>query len=131
MGSVAMAGGRWTGMICCLLLVSSAAKQPVNRDTELKPDEADQTEKIPDVKSLKRYIFEAEKKVEKTEMSKEEADTESGTALAIGDTLKELESEHAVQEEMEMETAIDCEVGEWSKFGKCDKPCDGGQMERT
>merc|ERR1711924_366161 len=30
-----------------------------------------------------------------------------------------------------METAIDCEVGEWSKFGKCDKPCDGGQMERT
>lgn len=141
-----MAGGRWTGMICGLLLVCSAAvvladesaslaasasKPPVDRETELKPDEADKTEKIPDVKSLKRYIYEEEKQVEKTEMSKEEADTESGTALAIGDTLKELESEHAVQEEMEMETAIDCEVGEWGKFGKCDKPCDGGTMERT
>merc|ERR1711988_781204 len=30
-----------------------------------------------------------------------------------------------------MEISIDCEVGEWGKFGKCDKPCDGGLMKRT
>merc|ERR1711871_1542125 len=97
---------------------------------ELKPDEEEKTDKIPDVKSLRKYIFAEEAKVQKQEMSKLDADGGSGEEVAIGDTLKELDAEHAVEEEMTMEVSVDCEVSEWGKFSKCDKPCDGGKMQR-
>merc|ERR1711939_139742 len=143
MGTGEMAGQQWTGVLCGLLLVCSTAlvlaeetaslasdtwKPPVDRSTELKPAEADKTEAIPDVKSLKRYIYNEEQNVEKAEMSKLDQDGGAGKEVAIGDTLKELDAEHAVEEQMQI--AIDCEVGEWGKYGKCDKPCDGGVMKR-
>jgi len=95
---------------------------------DLDPDEADGLDKIGDVKSLKKYIFNAEKQTEEKEISK--LNSGEGEEIAIGDTLKEMESEHAVEDEMQSEIQIDCEVGEWGKFSACDKPCDGGQMRR-
>lgn len=50
---------------------------------------------------------------------------------AIGDTLKSMEAKHAVEEELESEVATNCEVGEWSPYGKCSASCDGGKQERT
>jgi hypothetical protein len=124
-------------VVCCAAAVLAAEEsmsltgsEAGPRDTELKPDEEEKTDKIPDVKSLRKYIFAEEAKVQKDEMSKLDADGGSGEEVAIGDTLKELDAEHAVEEEMTMEVSVDCEVSEWGKFSKCDKPCDGGKMQR-
>merc|ERR1712188_201144 len=50
--------------------------------------------------------------------------------IAIGNTVKEMEAKHAVEAELNSEVKIDCEVGAWSKFGACNKLCDGGKMSR-
>merc|ERR1712070_561133 len=96
------------------------ADLPVARDT-LPPPEEDE---------LKKVIFAKESEALKSELGKEEDGEEGDEEIAIGDTLKRLESKKAVEDELESEVAIDCEIGEWGKFGKCDKLCDGGQMKR-
>jgi len=137
--------GQWV-LCACLLVACSAlnleeaaavadiadeshAQEPAPARDELKPSEVDNVEQIPDVKSLKKFIYQEEQNVQKKEMSKYSND--EGEEIAIGDTLKSMEAEHAVEEELQSEVQIDCEVGEWSKFGACDKPCDGGVMKRT
>merc|ERR1712010_342238 len=100
---------------------------PVKRD-DLQPKEEDEAEAIPDVKSLKKFIFKKERQVQSKEMSK--GDDDASEELAIGDTLRSLESKHAVEDELASEVQMDCEVSEWGKFGKCDKLCDGGHMKR-
>merc|ERR1711988_238841 len=103
-----------------------AEAEPVRDD--LNPEEEKKTEGIDSVKSMKKYIFDTEAKMVKSEMAKE--DSGDGEEIAIGATLKEMEAEHAVQDEMQMEIPMDCHVGEWGKFGKCSALCDGGKMER-
>lgn len=100
---------------------------PVKRN-DLKPTEEDQAEKIGTFKDMKRYIYTQEKEVQKSAIEKD-SDEES-EELAIGDTLKSMEAKHAVEDELQMEIKMDCEVGEWGKFGPCSKLCDGGLMKR-
>merc|ERR1711934_1268035 len=42
-----------------------------------------------------------------------------------------MEAKHAVEAELNSEVKVDCEVGAWTKFGACNKLCDGGKMKRT
>merc|ERR1711924_253827 len=51
--------------------------------------------------------------------------------VAIGNTLKTMEAKEAVEEELESEVAINCDVSEWGPYGKCNVACDGGQQKRT
>jgi len=57
-------------------------------------------------------------------------DDDADEEVAIGDTLKSMEAEHAVKDELASEQNVDCEMSEWGKFGKCSKLCDGGTKER-
>merc|ERR1719174_1635278 len=54
---------------------------PVKRD-DLQPKEEDEAEAIPDVKSLKKFIFKKERQVQSKEMSK--GDDDASEELAIG-----------------------------------------------
>merc|ERR1712031_108748 len=40
------------------------------------------------------------------------------------------EAKHAVEAELNSEVKIDCEVGAWGQFAKCNKLCDGGKQIR-
>jgi len=100
------------------------------RGDTLKPDEEDQLDKVNTVKDLKKLIFEKENEVQKSELAKEDEE-DGGAEMAIGDTLKEMEAKEAVEEELDSEIKVDCEVGEWGKFGACSKLCDGGVMTRS
>merc|ERR1712086_9382 len=110
-------------------MFSDAGKEESMRDN-LKPDEEDQLDKVTNVKGLKKLIFAKENEVQKREMAKAEEE-DGGAEMAIGDTLKEMEAKDAVEEELDSEIKVDCEVGEWGKFGACSKLCDGGNMART
>merc|ERR1712046_224879 len=90
----------------------------------------DQLDKVNTVKDLKKLIFEKENEVQKSELAKEDEE-DGGAEMAIGDTLKEMEAKEAVEEELDSEIKVDCEVGEWGKFGACSKLCDGGVMTRS
>merc|ERR1711924_6476 len=48
--------------------------------------------------------------------------------VAIGNTLKTMEAKEAVEEELESEVAINCDVSEWGPYGKCNVACDGGKQ---
>jgi len=96
----------------------------------IKPDEEEELDKVVSVKALKKLIFQKEDEVQKAEMAKSEEE-DGGAEMAIGDTLKEMEAKEAVEEELDSEIKVDCEVGEWGKFGACNKLCDGGMMTRT
>lgn len=124
-------------LLFAVLAISAIAEDATNlaggdvqpaRD-DLNPDEEKQTEGIDSVKSMKKYIFDTENKMVKGALA--QADSGEGEEVAIGDTLKEMEAEHAVEDEEQMEIPIDCHVGEWGKFGKCSALCDGGKMKRT
>merc|ERR1712167_97063 len=147
MGSIKrkMAGYRLGFLLCALFachealamtesesvtMLEGKRKSGDNRlpSNELKPDEANSAEKIATFKDMKKYIYKEENEVLDGEMSK--ADDEESEEIAIGDTLKSMEAKHAVEEELQHEVKIDCEVGEWSKFGKCSALCDGGKMTR-
>lgn len=96
----------------------------------IKPDEEEELDKVVSVKDLKKLIFQKEDEVQKAEMAKSEEE-DGGAEMAIGDTLKEMEAKEAVEEELDSEIKVDCEVGEWGKFGACSKLCDSGMMTRT
>merc|ERR1712072_198913 len=84
--------------------------------------------KIRDFKSMTQYIAGRGKEVQKAELAKKfNGENEE---IAIGNTLKSMEAKHAVEAELNSEVKIDCEVGAWSKFGACNKLCDGGKMSR-
>lgn len=127
-------------LACCALALASHEdmlsgvemrqedEPPVARN-ELTPNETDSIEQITDTKSLKKFIFADESKTQSEELQK--LDNGEGEEIAIGDTLKNMEAETAVQDELASEVAHDCDVSEWSKFGKCSKLCDGGLQQRT
>lgn len=104
------------------------AAPPVERD-DIKPSEEDELEKVGSFKAMKRVIYSKEQEAMKSELSK---DADGGEEeIAIGNTLKTMEAKHAVEEELESEIAIACEVGEWGPYGKCSVACDGGKQKRS
>lgn len=107
--------------------MTKSMKPPVKRD-EIKPAEEDELDKVSGVKDMKRLIYQKEKNMMKAEMSKDEGGEEE---IAIGNTLKTMEAKEAVEEELETEVAVNCEVSDWGAYGKCTAACDGGQQKRS
>jgi len=108
--------------------VSLKGKPPIDRSTEIKPQEAEKFDGVGSFKQMKALIYKQEQAMMAKEMEK---DGDGDEEVAIGDTLKSMEAKHAVEEELESEVATNCEVGEWSPYGKCSASCDGGKQERT
>jgi len=106
---------------------AKTAEPPVARD-DIKPNEEDELEKVGSFKDMKRVIYKKEKAMMNSELSKDDGGEEE---IAIGNTLKTMEAKHAVEEELETEIAINCEVGEWGPYGKCSVACDGGKQKRS
>jgi len=85
--------------------------------------------KISDVKTMGVYIGNRVKEVQKAELAKKfNGESEE---IAIGNTLKTMEAKRAVEDELNSEVKVDCEVGPWGKFKACSKLCDGGRMTRA
>jgi len=97
-------------------------------DPSVDAKHMNEVNKIRDFKSMTQYIAGRVKEVQKAELAKKfNGENEE---IAIGNTLKSMEAKHAVEAELNSEVKIDCEVGAWSKFGACNKLCDGGKMSR-
>merc|ERR1712216_748298 len=98
-------------------------------DPSIRREHLADVNNIQDFPSMQTYISKRMKDVVKQELAKNfngEAET-----IAIGNTVKEMEAKHAVEAELNSEVKVDCEVGAWTKFGACNKLCDGGKMKRT
>lgn len=82
---------------------------------------------ISDFTSMAKYIKKRMSEVTKEQLARtDDADEE----IEIGNTLKSMEAKRAVEAELNSEVKVDCEVGEWGKFAKCNKLCDGGKQIR-
>lgn len=94
----------------------------------LSPDEEDQFANVQNDKDMRKAIHKEMQDYMEKEMAKDDDGEEE---VAIGNTLKTMEAKSAVQAELESEISIDCEVSEWSPYGKCSAACDGGKQKRT
>jgi len=110
------------------MLTNGLENEPPVKREEVSPQESDQLDKIGSFKDMKRTIYNTEKNMMSSEMSKDEGGEEE---IAIGNTLKTMEAKHAVEEELESEIPIACDVGEWGPYGKCSALCDGGKQKRS
>jgi len=98
-------------------------------DPSIQANRLHEVKKIQDVLSMQSYIGKRIKEVQKEELAKDfNGENEE---IAIGNTMKEMQAKHAVEAELNSEIKVACEVGTWSKFSACSKPCDGGKMKRT
>merc|ERR1711907_86748 len=94
----------------------------------LNPGEEDKFANVQNDKDMRKAIHKEMQDYMEKEMAKDDDGEEE---VAIGNTLKTMEAKSAVQAELESEISIDCEVSEWSSYGKCSAACDGGKQKRT
>lgn len=83
--------------------------------------------KINSFKDMTTYIARRMDQIQKAEMAKDFTGHEE---IAIGNTIKTMTAKRAVQDELNSEIKVDCEVGNWGTFAACDKLCGGGHMTR-
>jgi len=97
-------------------------------DPSVESHRLPEVSKIQDFKTMHKYIRGRMDDVLKQQLARTDGADEE---VAIGNTLKNMEAKAAVENELNTEMKADCDVGEWSKWGKCSKLCDGGKMTRS
>jgi len=98
-------------------------------DPSIQANRMHEVKAIQDFDSMQKYIQRRMAEVVKKQLSR----TDDGAAdeeIQIGDTIKKMEAKHAVEEQLNTEVKVDCEVAPWAKWGPCSKKCGGGMAKR-
>jgi len=96
-------------------------------DPSIEPHRLKEVTAITDFQTMTKYIKKRMSEVTKQQLARTDGADEG---IEIGNTLKAMEAKHAVEAELNSEVKIDCEVGAWGQFAKCNKLCDGGKQIR-